>query len=81
MNANICKEIEGVGALCREFNALLMVDTVASLGAVPFFVDGYGVDACYTGIAGFGANYNLHSNNSRRSEMCKRAPWHISLNF
>jgi alanine-glyoxylate transaminase/serine-glyoxylate transaminase/serine-pyruvate transaminase len=39
-----------VGELCRAAGALLMVDTVASLGAVPFFVDQWGVDACYTGI-------------------------------
>jgi len=38
-----------VGDLCRAAGALLMVDTVASLGAVPFFVDQWGVDACYTG--------------------------------
>jgi len=41
--------VEGLGSLCHENGALLMVDTVASLGAVPFFVDQWAVDACYTG--------------------------------
>jgi len=48
-STGVMQEMAGVGALCREFSSLLMVDTVASLGAVPFFVDGYGIDACYTG--------------------------------
>jgi len=48
-STGVHQDIEGIGALCKEFNSLLMVDTVASLGAVPFFVDAWGVDACYTG--------------------------------
>jgi len=48
-STGVRQEISGVGALCKAAGALLMVDTVASLGAVPFFVDEYGVDACYTG--------------------------------
>jgi alanine-glyoxylate transaminase / serine-glyoxylate transaminase / serine-pyruvate transaminase len=38
-----------VGAACREAGCLLVVDTVASLGGVPFFGDAWGVDACYSG--------------------------------
>jgi alanine-glyoxylate transaminase/serine-glyoxylate transaminase/serine-pyruvate transaminase len=48
-STGVFQGIKGVGDLCREFNALLMVDTVASLGGVPFYVDAWGVDACYTG--------------------------------
>lgn len=48
-STGIRQGIEGVSDLCREFNTLLMVDTVASLGAIPFYVDAWGVDACYTG--------------------------------
>lgn len=48
-STGVRQEIAGVGDLCREAGALLMVDTVASLGAVPFFVDQWGIDACYTG--------------------------------
>jgi len=48
-STGVRQDMDGVSDLCRKHGALLMVDTVASLGGVPFFVDGYGVDACYTG--------------------------------
>lgn len=40
--------LEGVGDLCREFNCLLLVDTVTSLGGVPIFLDEWGVDLAYS---------------------------------
>ena len=40
--------LEGVGELCREFNCLLLVDTVTSMGAVPLFLDAWGVDLAYS---------------------------------
>jgi alanine-glyoxylate transaminase / serine-glyoxylate transaminase / serine-pyruvate transaminase len=40
--------LEGVGELCREFNCLLLVDTVTSLGGVPLFLDEWGVDLAYS---------------------------------
>ena len=40
--------LEGVGDLCREFNCLLVVDTVTSMGAVPVFLDKWGVDLAYS---------------------------------
>lgn len=40
--------LEGVGALCREFGCLLLVDTVTSLGGVPLFLDEWGVDLAYS---------------------------------
>lgn len=40
--------LEGVGDLCREFGCLLLVDTVTSLGGVPLFLDGWGVDLAYS---------------------------------
>lgn len=40
--------LEGVGDLCREFNCLLLVDTVTSLGGVPLFLDEWGVDLAYS---------------------------------
>lgn len=39
----------GLGEACRAAGALLVVDTVASLGGVPFLADAWGVDAAYTG--------------------------------
>jgi len=41
--------LEGVGDLCREFDCLLLVDTVTSLGGVPLFLDEWGVDLAYSG--------------------------------
>lgn len=40
--------LEGVGDLCREFNCLLLVDTVTSLGGVPLFLDEWKVDLAYS---------------------------------
>ncbi len=41
--------LEGIGELCREFDCLLLVDTVTSLGGVPLFLDAWGIDIAYSG--------------------------------
>jgi alanine-glyoxylate transaminase/serine-glyoxylate transaminase/serine-pyruvate transaminase len=41
--------LEGLGKLCHEHDALLLVDTVTSLGGVPVDVDGWEIDAVYSG--------------------------------
>src|SRR5436309_13019489 len=41
--------LEGLGAICREFDTLFLVDTVTSLGGVQVEVDGWGIDAVYSG--------------------------------
>ena len=41
--------IEGLGALCHRHGALLVVDTVTSLGGVPVDVDAWEADAVYSG--------------------------------
>ncbi|HET7754853.1 MAG TPA: alanine--glyoxylate aminotransferase family protein [Anaeromyxobacteraceae bacterium] len=41
--------IEGLGKLCHANGALLVVDTVTSLGGVPVEVDAWEIDACYSG--------------------------------
>jgi alanine-glyoxylate transaminase / serine-glyoxylate transaminase / serine-pyruvate transaminase len=40
--------LEGVSELCREFDCLLLIDTVTSLGGVPIFLDQWGVDLAYS---------------------------------
>ncbi len=40
--------LEGIGDLCREFDCLLIVDTVTSLGGVPIFLDAWKVDLAYS---------------------------------
>jgi alanine-glyoxylate transaminase/serine-glyoxylate transaminase/serine-pyruvate transaminase len=41
--------LEGLGKLCHAHGALLVADTVTSLGGVPVDVDAWEVDACYSG--------------------------------
>lgn len=41
--------LEAVGRLARAAEALFVVDTVTSLGGCPVEVDGWGIDACYSG--------------------------------
>ncbi|MEO1094718.1 MAG: alanine--glyoxylate aminotransferase family protein [Cyanobacteria bacterium J06638_28] len=40
--------LEGMGDLCREFDCLLIADTVTSLGGVPIFLDEWKVDLAYS---------------------------------
>lgn len=41
--------MDGIGKLCREFDCLLLLDTVTSLGGVPVFLDRWHVDLAYSG--------------------------------
>ncbi|XP_037959842.1 serine--pyruvate aminotransferase, mitochondrial [Teleopsis dalmanni] len=41
--------IKEIGELCRKFDCLLIVDTVASLGGTEFLMDAWKVDVAYTG--------------------------------
>jgi alanine-glyoxylate transaminase / serine-glyoxylate transaminase / serine-pyruvate transaminase len=43
-----CQPMAGVGDLCREFDCLLLLDTVTSLGGAPIFLDEWGVDLAYS---------------------------------
>jgi alanine-glyoxylate transaminase/serine-glyoxylate transaminase/serine-pyruvate transaminase len=40
--------LDGLGALCREHDTLLVVDAVTSLGCVPVALDAWGIDAVYS---------------------------------
>lgn len=48
-STGVWQPIEPIGRLCRDHGALLIVDAVTSLGGVPVEVDGWGIDACYSG--------------------------------
>jgi alanine-glyoxylate transaminase / serine-glyoxylate transaminase / serine-pyruvate transaminase len=41
--------IAGLGDICRETDALLLLDTVTSLAGIPVEIDAWGVDAVYSG--------------------------------
>lgn len=47
-STGVRQPLEGVGDLCREFDCLLIVDTVTSLGGVPIFLDDWKVDLAYS---------------------------------
>ncbi|WP_341882249.1 alanine--glyoxylate aminotransferase family protein [Synechococcus sp. UW140] len=47
-STGVCQPLEGIGALCRENNCLLILDTVTSLGAVPLKLDEAQVDLAYS---------------------------------
>lgn len=47
-STGVRQPLEGVGQLCREFDCLLIVDTVTSLGGVPIFLDAWQVDLAYS---------------------------------
>lgn len=40
--------LEGIGDLCREYDCLLLIDTVTSMGAIPIFLDEWKVDMAYS---------------------------------
>jgi len=40
--------IEPIGHLCRQYDALLIIDAVTSLGGMPVEVDRWGIDVCYS---------------------------------
>ncbi|MCS7168548.1 MAG: alanine--glyoxylate aminotransferase family protein [Gemmatales bacterium] len=44
-----CQPMDGLGELCHEFDTLLLVDTVTSLGGIPVEVDRWQADAVYSG--------------------------------
>ncbi len=47
-STGVCQPMEGIGDLCREYDCLLILDTVTSLGGVPLFLDQWGVDLAYS---------------------------------
>lgn len=48
-STGVVQDIEALSEVVRPSGALLLVDTVASLGGVPFRTDSWGVDCAYTG--------------------------------
>ncbi|XP_049291686.1 3-hydroxykynurenine transaminase isoform X1 [Anopheles funestus] len=48
-SSGLLQPLEGVGQICHQHDCLLIVDAVASLCGVPFYMDKWEVDAVYTG--------------------------------
>ncbi|MCX7666496.1 MAG: alanine--glyoxylate aminotransferase family protein [Gemmataceae bacterium] len=47
-STGVLQPLEGLGKICQEFDTLLIVDAVTSLGCVPVLVDEWGIDAIYS---------------------------------
>ena len=48
-STGVLQPLEPLAGLARQFEALFVVDTVATLGGVPVEVDDAGIDVCYSG--------------------------------
>ena len=48
-STGVLQPLQGVGEVCRKNDALLIIDTVCSLGGVPFAADAMHVDVMYSG--------------------------------
>ncbi|KAJ8418618.1 hypothetical protein AAFF_G00001170 [Aldrovandia affinis] len=48
-SSGVAHPIDGIGDLCLKHNCLFLVDSVASLGGSPLYMDKQGIDILYTG--------------------------------
>ncbi|XP_008052438.1 serine--pyruvate aminotransferase [Carlito syrichta] len=48
-SSGILQPLDGYGELCHRYKCLLLVDSVASLGGAPLYMDQQGIDVLYTG--------------------------------
>ncbi|KAG7488358.1 hypothetical protein MATL_G00031910 [Megalops atlanticus] len=48
-SSGVAHPIDGIGDLCLKHNCLFLVDSVASLGGLPLYMDKQGIDILYTG--------------------------------
>ncbi len=47
-STGVRQPLEGVAELCHQYDCLLLVDTVTSLGGVPLYIDDWGIDLAYS---------------------------------
>lgn len=48
-STGVLHPLDGIGQLCHKYGCLLLVDSVASIGGTPLFMDQQGIDILYTG--------------------------------
>eukprot|EP01103_Thecamoeba_quadrilineata_P003389 TRINITY_DN13179_c0_g1_i1.p1 TRINITY_DN13179_c0_g1~~TRINITY_DN13179_c0_g1_i1.p1 ORF type:complete len:397 (-),score=64.74 TRINITY_DN13179_c0_g1_i1:68-1258(-) len=48
-STGVCQPLDGIGEVCQKNNSLFIVDTVVTLGGMPFFADDWKVDVVYSG--------------------------------
>jgi alanine-glyoxylate transaminase/serine-glyoxylate transaminase/serine-pyruvate transaminase len=47
-STGVCNPVRDIATLVRQHDALIVVDAVTSLGAMPLEVEAWGIDACYS---------------------------------
>ncbi len=47
-STGVMQPLQEIGQICREYDCLLLADTVTSLGTVPLFIDEWHIDAAYS---------------------------------
>lgn len=80
---------EGVAELCAQYGTLLLADTVTSLGAVPIFLDDWGIDLAYScaqkglscppGVSPFTMSARAESKMMNRQS--KVANWYLDMSL
>uniref|UniRef100_A0A4W6EUY4 Alanine--glyoxylate aminotransferase n=1 Tax=Lates calcarifer TaxID=8187 RepID=A0A4W6EUY4_LATCA len=48
-STGVLHPLDGIGQLCHKYNCLFLVDSVASMGGAPLYMDQQGIDILYTG--------------------------------
>eukprot|EP00058_Branchiostoma_floridae_P028483 XP_002613974.1 hypothetical protein BRAFLDRAFT_67460 [Branchiostoma floridae] len=48
-SAGVLQPLDGIGDICHKHDCLLLVDSVASLGGTPLYMDEQGIDILYSG--------------------------------
>uniref|UniRef100_H2TVS6 Alanine--glyoxylate aminotransferase n=1 Tax=Takifugu rubripes TaxID=31033 RepID=H2TVS6_TAKRU len=48
-STGVLHPLDGIGELCHKYDCLFLVDSVASIGGVPLYMDEQGIDILYTG--------------------------------
>ena len=81
--------MEKLGELCRQYDCLLLADTVTSLGGVPLFIDAWKIDAAYSGsqkclncppgIAPL--TFNERAVNKLRNRKTRVANWYLDMSL
>jgi alanine-glyoxylate transaminase / serine-glyoxylate transaminase / serine-pyruvate transaminase len=88
-STGVRQPMEGIGDLCEEYDCLLLVDTVTSLGGVPLFLDHWKIDLAYScsqkglgcppGIAPFTMSSRAIEKLTNRQT--KVANWYLDMNL
>jgi alanine-glyoxylate transaminase/serine-glyoxylate transaminase/serine-pyruvate transaminase len=88
-STGVLQPIEEISRMAQERGALLVVDTVTSLGGHPVLVDEWGIDACYSGTQkclsvppGLSPiSFSNRAVEALRSRKTKVQSWYLDLNM